>query len=190
LNSDDYYAPHALKQMAEAFQERGEEVEVIVGTGHKINEAGEVVYTPEATDLRFDAFLDWKANNFLQPACFFRRRAWELAGPLREDLFYCLDVDLWLRMAREVSFDRITPTIAYAYEHPEAKTRAHVRRMRAETALVVAEHGGLEVARENLFDMADRLHELEAQAARITQSPLYKLLGPLYRSVRRFLLRD
>ena len=189
LNSDDYYASGALWAVAEGFQNADPDVGALVGTAHKVDPTGKVIYTPDAEHLEFEDLLRWRENNFMQPGCFFRRSAWEEAGPLREDLYYCLDVDLWLRMAKKKRFKRIEQTLAYAYEHSNAKTAAHIPRMRAETALIVSEHGGYEVARQDLFEMANQLHFYNRLAQRITQNPLYRFLGPIYRQIRQWLLR-
>ncbi len=96
LNSDDYYASGAFTTMARAFSSYGDEVGALVGTGHKVNETGEVVYTPEGSDLTHEAFLNWlSGGSFMQPACFFRQEAWERCGPLRTDLRYSMDVDFF-----------------------------------------------------------------------------------------------
>ncbi len=189
LNSDDYYAPGALATMARAFSSFEREVAAIVGEGHKVNTDGEIVYTPQGSDLTREAFLNWMSGgNFMQPACFFRREAWENAGPLRTDLEYPMDVDLWLKMVQDYRFERIEHTIAYAYTHEGAKTTGERSRMRAETILLLAEHEEYNVAHREIMEMADQMAELKQareKLSRITHHPLYRnVLGPIYHWIR------
>jgi glycosyltransferase involved in cell wall biosynthesis len=182
LNSDDYYAPGALRTMAAAFASADGDVGAVVGTGHKVNREGEIVYTPPGSDLTRDDFLNWmNGGNFMQPACFFRRDAWEQAGPLRTDLEYPMDVDLWLKMIRDYQFERVDETIAYAYIHDDAKTTGERERMRVETILLLLEHGADEVAHREAMRMADDLADARKKVLRITQNPLYRAVRPLYK---------
>lgn len=59
----------------------------------------------------------------LQPEAFFRRDAFLKFGPLREDLYYCLDAALWMAMARGgVVFDSINEHWANLRMHRHQKT--------------------------------------------------------------------
>ena len=88
-----------------------------------VDEKENIVYSPETSELSRDAFLDWmKYGHFVQPACFFRAMAWDVAGPVREDLTYCFDVALWLDMVEHVDFLGIDQTLAFALKHGDAKT--------------------------------------------------------------------
>ncbi len=189
LNSDDYLAPDALRHMAEAFHRAGSNVGAIVGVGHKVNREGEIVYTPDPPDLSYEALLDWLGRgNFMQPACFFRRQAWEECGPLREDLRYPMDVDLWLKMARDYDFDRLGETIAFAHEHKGAKTTGERPYMRAETIKLISEYGGREAAWRELDRMAEDLADARQKIEYIKSTLLYKyIVGPLYKA---FLRKD
>ncbi len=186
LNSDDYYAPGALRMMADAFSEATDTVGAIVGIGHKIDEEGDITYTPSISDLSRDAFLNWMSGgNFMQPACFFRNEAWEQHGPLRTELRYALDVDLWLRMSTEFDFAVVNEAIAYAYQHGGAKTTAEIPYVKAETSLVVAEHGGMGPVRDELMETVDDLVKSQNKLSRITHHPVYQyILGPMYRWLR------
>ena len=175
LNSDDYYAPGALVNMATAFASADSDVGAMVGTGHKVNREGDIVYTPPGSDLTRDDFLNWmNGGNFMQPACFFRRAAWEQAGPLRTDLEYPMDVDLWLKMIRAYRFERIDATIAYAHVHERAKTVGESQRTRAETILLLHESGGKEIAHREIMKMADELASLRGELSSMQQHPIFQ----------------
>lgn len=175
LNSDDYYAPNAVATMARSFSSVEDEVGALVGTGHKINESGEVVFTPDRSELTHEAFLNWMdGNEFMQPACFFHRKAWEKCGPLRTDLRYPMDVDLWLKISDRYRFQRISQAIAYAYKHTGAKTVAERHRMRAEIILLLKDHGAGEAARREVMKMADELYALQSMNQKMNRHPIFK----------------
>jgi len=52
---------------------------------------------------------------------FWTRRMWEACGPLRENLYFAMDYDLWLRMSQRARFERVETHIAKYRIHPEAK---------------------------------------------------------------------
>jgi hypothetical protein len=93
-----------------------------------------------------------------------------------------MDVDLWLKMAREYDFEHIDRTIAYAYQHENAKTTKERPYMRAETIRLIAEHGGEEIAWRELENMAADLAESQRKVNTLKDNPLYRhVVGPVYR---------
>ncbi len=175
INSDDYYAPGALFTMAEAFMAADPEVGAVVGTGHKVNGDGEIVYTPDGSDLTHEAFLNWlDGGSFMQPACFLRREAWEQCGPLRTDLEYAMDVDLFLKLSRQFRFERVDETISYAYKHKDAKTTGERLYWKAGVVVQLAAHGGEEAARREVMEMADELRSLRRERHSMNRHPVFK----------------
>ena len=63
----------------------------------------------------------WRFNPISQPSTFWTRKIWEICGPLRENLHFAMDYDLWLRMSRTSRFERVDAYIARYRIHPEAK---------------------------------------------------------------------
>lgn len=189
LNSDDMYLPGALAHVARYFAEQTE-ADVLVGEAQKVREDGTVVYTASAPELSFDSFLRWREGeagtyNFLQPACFFSRRSWEACGPLREDLHYCMDVDLWLKMVQQFQFASTERRLAIAKAHNQAKTTGETERTTVEVSLLMAEHGEEDIARRYLMKMADEMAEMRKKVYAVTKHPLYKVVGPVFRLLRR-----
>ena len=83
----------------------------------------------EPSPLRsFEDFLKIKTNwrnrrLIIQPEAFFRRRAFEKAGPLREDLHYCFDQRLWMAMAKAgCVFESVDRHWANLRMHEDQKT--------------------------------------------------------------------
>ncbi len=124
LNSDDYYpGPDALPTVLAAFAEP--EVDIVYGRGRMVDAAGETLRATHGRPLRSSADLLVMPSGLLQPAVFFRRRAFLEAGGLREDLHYALDYDLWLRMFPRARATRyLDRELACATYHAEAKSIA------------------------------------------------------------------
>lgn len=134
LNSDDQYAPDALMHVARAFDLFPEADVVVGGCGllesntlarihHSALPIGKVVPLP------FQQLLDlencWlKGDFFYQPEVFWRRRIWDAAGAqVQDDLYYCFDYDLWIRMAQAGAKVVHIPDVLALYRvHPEQKT--------------------------------------------------------------------
>jgi glycosyltransferase involved in cell wall biosynthesis len=177
LNSDDYYLPEAFLKIAKSFKENTD-AHVVVGLGHKVLDNGKIVYTPRPAELNFSAFLNWlENNNFMQPSCFFKADAWRACGPLREDLHFCFDVDLWLKMSQRYKFARLKESISHAIKHNNAKTTSEKEKMKVETSLLILEYGGYDTAKNNLLKMADELYNVKRELRSLQNNPLYKIIN-------------
>lgn len=189
LNSDDMYLPGALSHVARCFVEQTE-ADVLVGEAQKVREDGTVVYTASAPELSFDSFLHWRdgaagTHNFLQPACFFSRKSWKTCGPLREDLHYCMDVDLWLKMVQQFEFVSTERRLAIAKAHDQAKTTGETERTTVEVSLLMAEYGGEDIARRYLMKMADEMAGMRKKIRVVTDHSVYRGAKSIYRFLRR-----
>ena len=186
LNSDDRLEPGGLEIVAEHAR-RFPQAGAFVGHGRLVDTAGrQTGRTRRSENLSFERFCNWlSGGDFMQPSCFFRRRAWELAGPLDESLYFAIDLDLWLRMARQVPFQPIDALLSTSLAHPAAKTVASRHLMTVEAALVVIKAGGVEFAKRPLEEMAKSLERYEAMAQRILSLPLghvgWRIARPLLR---------
>lgn len=183
LNSDDQLEPGALHTVAE-YAARFPDSGAFVGYGRKVDRAGKVVYYKEPAELSFAGFCRWCAGgNFMQPSCFFRRSAWEAAGPLDENVHIALDVDLWLRMVGKVRFQRIEALLSTALAHDQAKTTALRDEMLIDTAIVVIKAGGESFNREQMVEMAKAAtaHEAGRLRNRRVVKPILRLGGAVWR---------
>ena len=120
----------------------------------------------------------------MQPSCFFTRQAWQTCGPLNENLNYCLDVDLWLKMSQKFEFKKLDAVLSHATAHQDAKTTATKHQTSVETSLLMMEYGAKDVAYRDLIKLADSLVEAEQKIHLFTSHPVYKLVGPVYRTIR------
>lgn len=135
LNSDDCYLPFTLFRVALAFDLY--KTDLVVGgcqlrkgftlpafkTHHSTFRYGEIVHLP--LDRLLDIDNCWqKGEFFYQPEVFWTRDIWNRSGSrVREDLFYSMDYELWVRMAREgAKLVHIPDALALYRVHEQQKT--------------------------------------------------------------------
>lgn len=102
LNSDDIYLPGAFFAVAQ-FVKENPDVDLVYGGcqvidefGNKTGERwGDISSLLEILDL-WDVW--WKKKNFVQPEVFWTRRIAEKTGPFREELYFVMDYEYWLRI--------------------------------------------------------------------------------------------
>jgi hypothetical protein len=66
--------------------------------------------------------LRWSRNFIMQPAVFWNRAMWNVAGPLEERLHFAMDFDLWLRFFKVAPPIVINQPIGVHRTHGESKT--------------------------------------------------------------------
>lgn len=123
LNSDDYYLPGALLQVAAAYR-AAPAAPFYFGNGLRVDESGGIkrVYFPEGS-LSFNReALCYGLNYILQPAAFIRQKSLQQAGYLSTDLHYGLDTDLWLRLSQLGQPVPIQARLAASREYSSTKS--------------------------------------------------------------------
>jgi hypothetical protein len=93
---------------------------MVYGAARYIDAAGAVIGrypTRAVTQLSEGCYI-------CQPATFMRTQAVATVGYLDAALHYCMDYDLWLRLARSFSVGHIAQELACSRLHTEAKTVA------------------------------------------------------------------
>ena len=111
LNADDRYYPGALNRVVSTMAEHPQTA-LVFGHCPIIDTAGReirrgITLFKEAFFPLSSRFTIQCINYLSQPATFFRRAAFEKAGPLREDLTAAWDYDLFLRLWRHGSAVRV-----------------------------------------------------------------------------------
>lgn len=98
LNSDDTYEPHALAQAVAALQENPQ-AGMVYGDANFIDERGRVIgrFPAAQTDYRR---LRRGYVHIPQQAAFWRASHWRQAGPLDLNLYFAMDYDLWVKLAK------------------------------------------------------------------------------------------
>ncbi len=176
LNSDDYYLHGALRTVAKKFP-ACDDVGAVVGGGKGVDETGNIQFSIRPGGLEYEDLLYWTlGNDFLQPACFFRRLAWEECGPVDEGVHYAMDFDLWLNIARQYRFVAVDDVLAAAIIHENAKTQKDRAHMFVDTLFVLLEHGEKTAAREVALHLMKERGSARTKLRRIRTHPLVKPL--------------
>ena len=140
VNSDDLYLPGAVTQAVAALDAHPEAA-AVYGDGYHVDEEGRILerYPTEP----FDADRLQETCFICQPTVFLRRDAVERVGYLDESLRYCMDYDLWIRLARAGKILIHTPhDLASTRLHADAKTLDQRAPAHAEILRVVHGHFG------------------------------------------------
>jgi len=188
LNSDDWYTPGALQKFADVSRQHPD-AGMIVGAGRIIDQTGKVIYYKEPTDpITLETLYGWfDGGFFVQPSSMFSREAWAQCGPLAENEHIAMDLDLWLKIARDgFRFVPIKELMSEMLSHPDAKTTAFESLMRVEGLLVIAKNGGTEALKAGMLNMSQQIDDLtrrldwyERNYEIIVNHPLARMLRPI-----------
>lgn len=141
LNSDDVYEPGCVCRAVAEF-EKNEKLGLVYGDGYIIDEAGTKIKVFEYTQ-EFDY---WKLVNFwdyiMQPATFFRRKTLQKVGYLDVNLHYCMDWDLWIRLAAISEVKYISELLACSREYSETKTSTGGEKRLKEIVALLQKYSG------------------------------------------------
>lgn len=130
LNSDDVYYPGALRAVEDYFASHPN-VDVIYGLADHIDANDGHIEPYPVEPWSFQRMLE--TCIICQPAAFFRRRVIDTYGYLDENLRYCMDYELWVRLgAAGVKFNQIDRKIAGSRLYPQNKTLGFRREVHAE----------------------------------------------------------
>jgi glycosyltransferase involved in cell wall biosynthesis len=139
LNSDDAYLPGAISR-AVSYLEDHPDLGAVYGEGYHVDEVGRVLerYPTGPFDLE-----RLKETCFIcQPTVFVRRAVIEQVGYLDESLHFCMDYDLWIRLARIARFGYVPEYLATSRLHEETKTLSRRREVYAEVLRMLHGHFG------------------------------------------------
>ena len=179
LNSDDLLESGVLHRVAEVFAQ-DPEAGVVYGDCVYVGEDGETVI--EKFQGEPYSRLRHLAHRFIaQPSCFFRT---SLVRPaVREDLQYCMDYDLWLKLAaRGIKF-RYVPEVFSRYRlHEQSKSVRALVAMHAEIVekiyRPILRNGASRDERYAIAQAADdMIHQLNSLGARgpVLQTLLFRI---------------
>lgn len=190
LCSDDILLPSALKIVAEKYAEFPEAGAWAGGT-YRISSKGKMLDVNLPKDLTLEGIVDWEKNYLPQSGCFFSRKAWEVAGPLDEELHYSMDFDLRVKIAKHFNFVKIEEIISSARIHADTKTQSSLAKMFAERCLVWSRHGYEEKMREAIVQRLRDYKEISRKLILLEQvasHPLLRPFKPLFRFIWKKLL--
>jgi len=120
LNSDDLYCPGALRKAVRLFQEETD-VSVVYGGHYRIDAEGQIIDKVWASpfDLRY---MLYNGMDISQQALFWRSDLMRRVGMIDEELVFCMDRDLILRLIWHGKVIRTTKYLGMFRLHSEAKT--------------------------------------------------------------------
>ena len=121
LNSDDYYLPGTVSAAVKSFRENPG-AGMIYGDMLAVDGNGQTINVLKYKQLRLEDLLSFQIIG--QPSVFFRRAAFEEAGPLDTSFHFMLDHHLWIRIAQQGRILHVPQVWSAARYHAEAKNRA------------------------------------------------------------------
>jgi glycosyltransferase involved in cell wall biosynthesis len=172
LNSDDTYAPGAVRAVAEIFAARPD-IGVVYGNADFIDARGNFI-APCAHIENFNRHRLLHYSDYLvQPAVFFRRALFESAGGLDALLNWAMDYDLWLKFAARTEFFYLRKNLAHYRWLGGSKTAGGGEARIEEVRQVAIRHGArglpaffhLEAVRMHLAQAAEQMREGRAGQA-------------------------
>lgn len=120
LNSDDTYQPGAISEMVSFMQDHSQ-VGMVYGDCNFINAQDEVIGTFNAKQTDYQRLLRGYVH-IPQQAAFWRAELWKQVGPLDDSIYFAMDYDLWLRLAK-ITQIKYTPRLWANFRlHGDAKT--------------------------------------------------------------------
>jgi len=140
LNADDVYLPGAVGHAVAALR-KSPSVPLVYGNAEEIDREGAPV-RPSNQVQAFD--LDRLINDLdfiVQPATFFRREPYFAVGGLDPGLTYCMDYDLWIRLAQVGGASFIPEVLAQVRVYPQTKTESGGPARLDEIESMIRRHG-------------------------------------------------
>lgn len=174
LNSDDLLEPHALARAATVFRAKAACVGVS-GACLVIDPEGAIVGAISAAPVGSFESMITERHNPPQPATFFRRSSYLAVGGLNRSLYYAMDVDLWLKLAKSGDFAPMPLDVLARFRlQPRAKTQLEPALAVREDFMVRRQHGMMLRSRAALSLLRDGYVE---PARRELTGPLRKMLN-------------
>ena len=136
INSDDLLEPGALAAVAQAY--RDNPGSLIAGSVVLFSHSSRRERLLRPKNLNFgDMIRIWERKFFFsQPGVFFPRQGYVQSGGLDENLSYCMDLDLMIRLSRLCPVIYLDEVLARARQHPASKTCSQSGDMVAESCAV------------------------------------------------------
>jgi len=124
LNSDDLYLPDTLHKVGEYFKTHPD-CHFLAGDGEIFDTAtNKREYYIKAKDYSFSDLLRFHQGKYLpQPSVFFSREAFRRSGGLDIELYYTMDLDLWINIIRRFPLHYLPICLSRLRRHAGAKTQ-------------------------------------------------------------------
>ncbi|HEB13072.1 MAG TPA: glycosyltransferase [Actinobacteria bacterium] len=145
LNSDDFYAPGAVRTAVDELV-NNPDIGAVYGYAGVIDDQGDethVLKSPEYSRERLFSTPDF----IMQPTVFMRKSVLDQVGLLDESLHYVMDYDLWLRIGRVTDFKLIPTPLAGMRFHVDAKSVAQSKKFWPELRIVYDRYEEINISR-------------------------------------------
>ena len=142
LNSDDVLYPHAVRE-AVAYLTEHPECGLVYGDSDFIDAKGNVIGRFNAKQTDYKKLTEGYVH-IPQQASFWRADLWKQVGPLDDTIYFAMDYDLWLRLAKisEVKYLPGNEPWAAFRLHADAKTIAEDDRCWPDMLRIHKRNGG------------------------------------------------
>jgi glycosyltransferase involved in cell wall biosynthesis len=135
LNSDDIQTNDALWKIDAAVSQQPD-VDVIVGNGHYMDREGKFLRPYPRIDLSRGSDIKsamFEGGYLAQPSAYFRRTKYDAVGGINKSLRFCMDYDLWCRLAlADLKFAAVEDDISGNRWHEGTKTSSQHLNLLAE----------------------------------------------------------
>lgn len=120
INSDDTYEPYTISEAVD-FLLSNSDIGMVYGDANFINSKGEIIGKFKAKQTNYKRLR--RGGVYIpQQAAFWRGALWKQVGPLDPGLYFAMDYDLWLRLARITRIKYMPKLWANFRLHEDAKT--------------------------------------------------------------------
>jgi glycosyltransferase involved in cell wall biosynthesis len=120
LNSDDTYWPKAISRAVSVLMKHPEYGLVYGKANHTDKDNKPLRPYPVEKGVDYARLFD--VCTICQPAAFIRKRVLDEVGPIDESLHFCMDYDLWIRIAKKYPFGYIDHIMANSRLHDDCKS--------------------------------------------------------------------
>jgi len=142
LNSDDSYTPGAVRRAA-AFLSSRPDCMLAYSDAEIVDERGMSLGIFPHTQRIFNYRRLVAVSDYIaQPSTFIRRKVLDVVGGLDEGLHWCMDWDLWIRIAAKHAVLYFPSLSARLRDYAQTKTRMGGRRRWREIVSVARRHSG------------------------------------------------
>lgn len=139
LNSDDTYLSGAVRKAVE-FLKAHPQVKMVYGKGYLIDENSKII--GECPTEPFNIERLSRYNYIYQPSAFFRAEVLNTIGMLDENLHYSMDLDLWIRIAKNFKVEYLPEFLATFRLHKDSKHGTKVMAVHKEEIGTFKRHFG------------------------------------------------
>lgn len=119
LNSDDTYHPGAIQKAVQALLLHPDWA-IVQGNAYTIDESGRYQSPYYVAPADFQKLFH--GCMICQPAVFLRKQVFQQVGGVDETLRFCMDYDLWIRIAKQYTIGYLNEHLANARTHGACKT--------------------------------------------------------------------